>query len=207
MLHKLKTTLNMKKYFFTTTTAMLLLLTLLTLADCRKDPPPTYTGPQPIDYTVLPPATQTGAGTFGCLVDGEVWVPRVPLLAVTYVDKYALVSEKNGTGGGGISCNLVDIEKEQDNWLSVSFGNTFFSVDKFCHPEAIIDAQFRATSGRYYQSSYFDIDENCITFTRFDTSNNIISGVFNFTVYKDTINKSDKIKITDGRFDLKYFPQ
>jgi hypothetical protein len=187
---------------------LLLALLLCTWMACKKDPLPPYTGPQPIDYTVLPPATQTGAGTFGCLVDGEVWVPRVPLGTVTYRDISALISEKDGSGGGGITCNLVDIEKQIDNSLSISTGVTNFETMKFCYPDyPIVRLMFRKTNGQWYLSQYFDIDENCLTITRFDTLNNIISGTFSFTAYKDSIDKNDKIKITDGRFDLKYSSQ
>ncbi len=192
----------MKKLLFT------LLAFTVFLISCHKDktePSPPY---QPIDYTVLPPETQTGANTFGCKVNGEVWVPRVPLLAVTYRDIDALISEKDGTGGGGITCNLVDIEHQIDNSLSISTGITLFKEGKLCYPSSpIIGVRFKKTDGKRYLSKYFDIDENCLNITKFDTLNNIISGTFKFTAYNDTINKNDKIVITDGRFDLKYTPQ
>jgi hypothetical protein len=110
------------------------------LSACRKDGLTPNTYPPPIDYTVLPPATQTGAGTFGCLVDGKVWVPRVPLLAVTYRDIEALVSEKNGTGGGGILCYWSDDSKYER--LSIAFGSTFFYPIKNCEPAAEVQARF-----------------------------------------------------------------
>ena len=185
----------------------ILWVTLLFYA-CRKDNLEPGTYPAPIDYTVLPPATQTGANTFGCLVDGEVWVPRVPLLAVTYRDISSHVSEKNGTGAGGVTCNLVDLDKRIDNWLSISFGNNYFQTKQFCFPTNIgVTAHFKKTNGDGYLSNYFDTDENCITITKLDTTNNIISGTFQFTMYNDTINKNDKVIITDGRFDLKYSAQ
>ena len=184
----------------------MMLVLLLTFFACKKSDPEPYTGPLPIDYTVLPPATQTGAGTFGCLVDGEVWVPRVPLGTVTYRDISALISEKDGTGGG--QCYLVDIDKKIDDWMSITIGNTSFFEKEFCFPENIgLSVQFRHSNSQYYQSTYFNIDKNCITITRFDTLHNIISGTFNFTAYNDTINKNDKIVISDGRFDLKYAQQ
>jgi hypothetical protein len=49
----------------------LLLAALLGLSQCRKDPAPI---PPPINQAdLLPPATQTGRRTFGCLVDGKAW--------------------------------------------------------------------------------------------------------------------------------------
>ena len=50
--------------------AILLPLLALLLMQChKKDPDPA----KPEDQ--LPPATQTGAGTFGCLVNGKPWTP------------------------------------------------------------------------------------------------------------------------------------
>ena len=46
-----------------------ILLSTLLGASCKK----TNT-PSPTDQ--LPPTTQTGANTFGCLVNGKVWIPK-----------------------------------------------------------------------------------------------------------------------------------
>ena len=43
-----------------------LLAALLGLSQCTKDDP----------EAGLPSATQTGANTFGCLVNGQVWTPK-----------------------------------------------------------------------------------------------------------------------------------
>ena len=45
----------------------LLLAALLGLSQCKK------TEADPVDQ--LPPATQTGANTLGCLVNGQAWTP------------------------------------------------------------------------------------------------------------------------------------
>lgn len=44
--------------------ASFLLLWVLVITSCRKE-----------RNATLPPATQTGANTFGFTIDGEVWVP------------------------------------------------------------------------------------------------------------------------------------
>ena len=46
----------------------LLLAALLGLSQCKKN------DINPVDQ--LPPATQTGANTFGCLVNRQVWLPK-----------------------------------------------------------------------------------------------------------------------------------
>ncbi|MGH2649337.1 MAG: hypothetical protein ACRDE8_17285, partial [Ginsengibacter sp.] len=45
----------------------------LTAGECKKHKPG-----NPVDQ--LPPATQTGANTFGCLINGEVFLPKGPSL-------------------------------------------------------------------------------------------------------------------------------
>ena len=37
--------------------------------------------------------------------------------------------------------------------------------------------------------------------TKFDTTNQIVSGIFDFTLYQSS---GDSIRITEGRFDLKF---
>lgn len=50
---------------------ILLLTIILTLFSCNKDDNKSQ---NPIDQ--LPPATQTGANTAGCLVNGEAFLPK-----------------------------------------------------------------------------------------------------------------------------------
>ncbi|MFN0174271.1 MAG: hypothetical protein ACKVU0_06460 [Saprospiraceae bacterium] len=187
---------------------LLPLLAVLWLFACRKDSPLPNTF-QPIDYTVLPPITQTGANTFGCLVDGEVWVPRIDVRSFdpTRHEPIATVHESTGTGTGGITCTLLDFDLKQDDWLQITFGPTFFQSVQNCDPIFGVGATFSTTSGEWYQSTYHHSNENCVTITRIDTANNIISGIFQFVLYNDAINLNDKITITEGRFDMPYYPQ
>ncbi|HSF54279.1 MAG TPA: hypothetical protein VLA71_11025, partial [Algoriphagus sp.] len=115
--------------------------------------------------------------------------------------------ESNGKGSGKIVCNLFDLELEQDEWLEITFGPTFFQTVQNCDPIFGVGAQFNITSGQWYLSSYHSSNENCVTITRIDTTNNIISGTFQFVLYNDSINLGDKITITEGRFDMPYFPE
>lgn len=51
-------------------TLLFLSLILLSTSSCKDDDD---TPTNPVDQ--LPPATQTGENTFGCLLDGEVFIP------------------------------------------------------------------------------------------------------------------------------------
>lgn len=45
-----------------------------------------------------------------------------------------------------------------------------------------------------------------LTLTKIDTVNNIIAGTFEFTLLSEHA-PGVTLKVTDGRFDLRYFPQ
>jgi hypothetical protein len=198
MLHKLKTTLNMKKYFFTTTTAMLLLLTLMTLTYCRKDDPPQDCPPD------LPCATQTGANTFGCYIDGVPWVAKVEP-DVLDPSAHPLEVSYDETGYGGFSNNRVKIQAHYYEVGKIDFFSIWLrpvkdiGVFKF-EGFPSDDISFRFSSKFHYIDTTFN---HRFYFSKLDTLNRILSGTFNFTV----VGTNDTIKITDGRFDVKYSPE
>lgn len=181
----------------------------LSLPACRKASPDPPQPPAIPYWDTLPAITQIGANTFGCLVNGEVWVPRIDVRSFdpTRHDPIATVFESTNMGTGGIVCTLLDFDLKQDDWLQISFGPTFFQAVQNCDPIAGVGAQFRDTSGEWYQSSYHSSGDNCVTVTRIDTEKNIISGTFQFVLYNNSTNLNDKITITEGRFDMPYYQQ
>lgn len=80
---------------------LLLVIPLALLLGCKK------TSPAPADQ--LPPATQTGANTFGCLLNGQVWTPQgyngTSNYSVSYDPNYRKgtlsISTYRYVGGGG----------------------------------------------------------------------------------------------------------
>ena len=170
----------MKKFLF-------LLFAIFTLSCCDKDKDNTQ---NPIEQ--LPPATQTGAGTFGCLING-----------VPYVDNsgffncfYQFVDGEYYFGIRGRKDNFVNqigIGSEKMN-IALGINQTLKSQQK----------------GNFYGRISFNCssclgattsNENPgnVTFTKLDFQNNIVSATFAFTV---TDPKTGVIyKITEGRFD------
>ncbi|HSF54280.1 MAG TPA: hypothetical protein VLA71_11030 [Algoriphagus sp.] len=193
-----------------TSLVMLLFVTAVWLTSCYKDSPPDDSPYQPIDYTVLPPITQTGANTFGCLVDGEVWVPRVPLFSWTLDDKAFSLDESKGLGYGHGTFRLVD--SSYNDWMTLSFGFTFFEPGIFfTSPDdpdsSLLKVLFKRGISDNYQPDYsVPLLTNNWKVTKVDTIKNFISGTFEFTLY-NTLNKNDSIVVTDGRFDILYYPQ
>lgn len=183
---------------------LLLLLLASSLWACNKEEP--IKPALPIDYTVLPAATQEGKNTFGCKVNGQVWVPRVEISA-PWFDKMAQLHEKNGTGDGGISSRVLSTT--QDESMSFGFGPTFFKAVTCFGNEINLPkcgANFNATDGAWYSNDTKDSLSNWIKISAIDTVKNFVSGTFEFTLVSDQ-DKNRKVKITEGRFDMPYFPQ
>jgi hypothetical protein len=173
---------------------------------CYKERPEPEPEPPRIPYwDTLPAITQTGANTFGCLVNGKVWVPRVQIL-VPWYDLAASLNEFDGTGSCGIDCILLT--ETQDDYLTMGFGPTYFSPVT-CYGKTSIMPQ----SNIIFQTEHVsytilpkDSLNNWVKVSMVDTDRNIVSGTFQFKMYNDQ-NPNKVLNITDGRFDLKYHPE
>ncbi|MBL7829252.1 MAG: hypothetical protein JNJ57_21635, partial [Saprospiraceae bacterium] len=168
----------------------------LMASNCRK--PET-----PIDP--LPPATQEGANTFGCYINGEPWVAEI----AWYILDPSLRNIDAAYDEPGVG--LYDV---------YSFSLTTQKVDSFLHEYMILGMRpvYSAENFDLHQISYsniefsldnprriFKIDSSLVQtlkITTLDTERNICAGTFSFTL--TTKDKSDTIRITDGRFDVRY---
>jgi len=176
---------------------LLLLLTIITTFSCcnkNDDDQPT----NPIDQ--LPPATQTGEQTFGCLINGEAFVPpsfgnNAPGAFYQFIGGAYTLGIHASTGGGtelkSINLGCLDmplIEETDYTMLEFATGNYF--------------GEYRIGAGFVFDGSSSSGNPGTLTITRFDQINFIISGTFSFEA-KD-INTGETIQITNGRFDMNY---
>ncbi|HLX90848.1 MAG TPA: hypothetical protein VKR32_04160 [Puia sp.] len=164
---------------------------------------------------VLPPITQTGANTFGCKINGQVWVPNFPCY-------YA------STGGTQLAYNISSVDSGSvlpiyfailaGNFNGYKYGQSYFKI--YCNNISGPVAYLRGL-GNVADSLYLEFDAtidangdflqygpagNSAVFqiTKLDTVNGIVSGIFNFNVYASGINGGvDSLSITEGRFDLR----
>ena len=167
---------------------MLFTFILFASGSCEKDEEPQ-----------LPPITQTGVGTFGCLVNGEVWIAKNRLFGATigasnnqWEDKRWVIS--GAAEGSGISIQICkDSVLKGESTLKGSF-----ETEENCSNGMIYLEDYSPQTASF-QTSIEDIGK--IYISRFDTLNQIISGTF----YFDAVNSSgEKIEIRDGRFDVKF---
>lgn len=175
---------------------ILILLTAFTLSCCNKD------DDNPIaEIDKLPPATQTGANTAGCLVNGIAFLPKGnfpginPLLYQDGVNFVLFIGEeKDGKikSLGVFSGNQhLEVETIYNLGQNNNDGNSkygIYSIDAVTPPNL-----------NYYTTT--NIYNGELKITHHDFSNRILSGTFWF----DAVNSSgENIKVREGRFDRHY---
>jgi hypothetical protein len=148
----------------------------------------------------LPPATQTGANTFGCLVNGKAWTPYKDCFLCSPALKFYYTSD----AGGQFAVQAENSNIKQQINIGIDTCNAPKRYNYYASPKHPIRLAFGDfISGFCYLSTRSDAlvsAEGFIDITRFDLSNGIFSGTFEFTLSKEGC---ETIKITNGRFDAK----
>ena len=192
-------------------TKVLLFLTILTLMACSSDDTTTPQDP----FAQLPPETQTGANTFGCIINNQVFYPR---------DGTSTLFNPGGKGlkfwgdpsdpSGNGNYNELEIRNLQDAkpansmiihlqgldqigvgeyiWKESNFYN---SIDGLMQNYVYAKVYDESVNGWRYYGSYENSGK--VTITKY---NNIISG--NFSGKLRLLNGAEEIEILNGRFDI-----
>ncbi len=148
---------------------------------------------KPIDQ--LPPLTHIGANTFGCLVDGEPFLPgpaQNPLDCIyQYVDgKYYF--DVQATKNIAPAVKRVDVTTTK---LQLVEGQTYILED-------YTDGKASGFYSIEFDISHTDgLNTGELTITHLDFDNQTVSGTFWFDVVDDN-GKTHKIR--EGRFDMHY---
>lgn len=163
---------------------------LLLLAACTKPDP-------------LPPATEVGAHTFGCYVDGQPFVPSQEIGWVSPRIKPITVGISHILGGRYFQ--ILATSKDGRGFFFFVKDATKVGRYKVNHDALPYTVDFY-TPG-YIQ--YVELGAGYVTnpdhvgwfnLTRCDTIRGIFSGTFELRAYNPVTKRS--IDITDGRFDL-----
>ncbi|MFN6944414.1 MAG: hypothetical protein ACK4ND_05665 [Cytophagaceae bacterium] len=169
------------------------ILLLLILTSCPKITPE----PKPEE---LPPETQEGKDTFGCLVNGQVWVPRVTV----WVGQSRLVSSYHEGRLNLAARRVTDRYGYSENQsLNVLVVKDVFSTGTF-----VVNSRHKDGRGRFnnlitkciYETDSIQYD-GLVEITKLDTINHIVSGRFHFTANSEDCGK---VEVTEGRFDVRY---
>jgi hypothetical protein len=179
-----------------------LLLSLASCKSCKKE-----VNPDP-----LPPETQTGANTFGCLIDGQPWIPdggggfsQIPpisggyISASTNVPKHSVWISTRSKDKKSISLYVRSVDKAGLYLLNFNTSsdiggspnsNNFglYTIDG----STINDPDYNYITTSQYTG--------WVNFTVADTLTKQLSGTFEFDAIDHASGKT--VKITKGRFDL-----
>jgi hypothetical protein len=167
----------------------LLLAALLGLSQCKKK------DVAPVDQ--LPPATQTGANTIGCLVNGQVWTPQGNDGSNNYIVVY------DQALGASLDLRTYRYQQKPTNnyqYLNIFAGNVRiaggYDLRDLVHTRV---SWYDRLTGCDLRSGDADTyHKGTLTITRLDLQAGIISGTFDFTLAKPGC---DTVRITQGRFD------
>jgi hypothetical protein len=172
---------------------LLFVLSLFSATSCNSDDD--NSSQNPIDQ--LPPETQTGANTFGALLDGDVFIPQgVPnLVQCNYQlingERYFFVTGRmrDNTTFELFSLSITTNAKE------IVEGETYSLIE---------EADGNATGIYGYNGDlYFTngVESGEVTISRLDMNNQIVSGAFWFDVIDQN---GDLRQIREGRFDMQF---
>jgi hypothetical protein len=155
----------------------------------------------------LPPETATGANTLGCKVNGEIFVPSGGDPTIGW---YPV--QGGGVSVGNVNGMRVEATSKNQKFIDLYIKNInapgIYNLDKNTSP--FPDATKPESYGSYA------VKDNNGNYSTFVTNSSysgwinvkhilpggIYAGTFEFTAYN--IQTGDTVKITDGRFDVKY---
>ncbi len=157
---------------------------------------------------VMPPITTSGANTFGCYVNGKLWVA---FTNPQFFDPNAwkpTFSDFADNIGGDKWFNVIGYLKYNDTLQVMRFA---FILDKGIGNYTLEKNSINDQSFVDYkiinpnQCAAYQLDENKqnqVEITFLDQQKRIAAGKFEMTVYNQC---GDTLKITDGRFDVKFY--
>lgn len=175
---------------------LLLFLTLFILTCCDKDDDKPKT---PIEQ--LPPTTQTGANTFGCLLDGEAFKPGSHNNSYQCFYQYVDGGYYFYLGADKISNNILTGISLGTEKMSISEGQILKLYER------VNGKAFGSLSNLDDNTGHYQINTTSITttgelkITKLDFNKNIVSGTFWFDVKDD---KDVVHQIREGRFDMTF---
>ncbi len=134
----------------------------------------------------LPPITMEGKNTFGCLVNGEVWLPKGDL------NNPSLIADLSSNSEFYIQANN-EVENESIQILITDCCNKNVEINFDANPNSSAAYLGKCTLDTDTSAGYFEISE-------YSPRDFILAGTFEFTIEDEC----DTIRVTEGRFDVRY---
>lgn len=155
-----------------------------------------------IDNGGLPPTTQTGSNTLGFLLNGQPWIPK----GQVGVSANLTVNVDFGYNKGIFVINAYRFnESGEKEVFSVGVRDSlnFFQIPITIplSRTSLYGITYRNNKCDYFNQQVDVESVGNLTITKLDKTSQIIAGTFSARLSKIGC---DTIKITDGRFDMKY---
>jgi hypothetical protein len=157
---------------------------------------------------VMPPITTIGANTFGCYVNGKLWVA---FTNPQFFDPNAMkptFADFDDKSGGKNWFYLTGYLKYDNFYQVMNFSiildngiGKYLMKKQPVNDERFVDYHIADPN----QCAAYQLDEtksNQVEITFLDQQKRIAAGKFEMTVYNEC---GDTLKITDGRFDVKFY--
>ena len=172
-----------------------LFITLFTFNQCKKN--------KNKDEPKLPPETIVGAMTFGCKVNGEVFVPQDGGGRPGLFAQYANLG--SGLGGGWfLSINVTDNKTQNSKNITINTDSLLVQSGTYILKKVKGNSfctYFDFPNGSLNIYEIIQPDSGELVITKHDQTQRILSGNFHFNVTNQT---GVKVIITEGRFDVRY---
>jgi hypothetical protein len=195
---------------------------VLSLPGCKKE---NYNNSNDLNDIKLPSQTETGAGTFGFMMNDQVWTVFGAKLYSGWLESRWIPNRPSGQFGYNDDSSkrefwlygeLTIVRKDtiiRDYTATITFYPTMRYVKTyFLQPDSILwDQNFSLDEKDLYNGIFNQKDYSCsatnpfmLEITRLDTVQKICSGRFQGTIYQGGLLTWDSLVITQGSFDVKY---
>jgi Family of unknown function (DUF6252) len=170
---------------------LLWLVLLLALVACKRDKDEPNPDPD------LPPATQIGANTFGCYINGQPWTPKGRVgLGTNFYMHY-----DSGLFGGLLDIGVYRIVDNTREDMTINCSPLTTTDKYFFTKTSTCNVGFTDKNDVFYRGKDADVTVSGeLNITRFDLQTGVISGTFHFKLEKQGY---PTIEATNGRFDKK----
>lgn len=153
----------------------------------------------------LPPATQSGENTLGCKINGEIWKPRLQITLFPPPFSYISGDVDHERNRFSLSARRNVDKKTIDAEIRMTVHDSLQTSKKY--PFTYYSDTTNYASIERHDTCRFRTDNTTngyVVLTKIDTSENIVSGRFQFNAINKNCGQNDKMKITEGRFDIDY---
>lgn len=181
---------------------LVFIATMTIMAACKKE------NTVQNELSKLPAATQTGANTFGCLVNGKAWVALNKDCSILCDPAFRM--DYDGSRGGHLSIDAIFLNSVQNINQGIGIG---FDSTNFKTSFKYTDIGMASHLGFYFLNKNLSNDckeiktmlpntmtSGTVILTKYDLRTGIVSGTFEFTLTKSGC---ETITVTNGRFDKK----